>query len=222
MRVVLTLIWWLNRLKSTLMSFKGLWRPLKARKKGLKNDDMTSFSNSFYDSEFPWTEQANRLFFYGKICIRGSLEVKKTQVVCCCHPPKNYFMLNSNKISHCDIWWGNWIFKVEFSLAKLRWLFFPMKTANMVERWLWLCYRQSTLIYLAEILSLKVCILLSEPCDQTYLECFVSTLTKVDVTKICSLLRWFCHWLWEQFSHLYTYPSKTLIKINSLPQLCHK
>ena len=56
MRVVLTLIWWLNILKSTLMPFKGLWRPLKARKKGLKNDEMTSFSNSFYDSEFPRTD----------------------------------------------------------------------------------------------------------------------------------------------------------------------
>ena len=56
MRVVLTLIWWLNRLKSTLMPFKGLWRPLKVRKKGLKNDDMTSFSYSFYDSEFLRTD----------------------------------------------------------------------------------------------------------------------------------------------------------------------
>ena len=63
MRVVLTLIWWLNRLKSILMAFKSLWRPLKARKKGLKNDDMTSFSNSFYDSEYP---QAKRLFFMEK------------------------------------------------------------------------------------------------------------------------------------------------------------
>ena len=45
--------------------------------------------------------QANRLFFYGIICIRGGLEVEKTQVVCCGKPQNNYFILNSNKISHC-------------------------------------------------------------------------------------------------------------------------
>ena len=56
MRVVLRLIWILNQLKIILMPFKGLWSPLKARKKDLKNDDMTSFSNSFYDSEFPRTD----------------------------------------------------------------------------------------------------------------------------------------------------------------------
>ena len=63
MRVVIRLIWISNRLKIILMPFKGLWSPLKARKKGLKNDDMTSFSNSFYDSEYP---QAKRLFFMEK------------------------------------------------------------------------------------------------------------------------------------------------------------
>ena len=56
MRVVLRLIWILNQLRIILMPFKGLWSPLKARKKGLKNDDMTSFSNSFYDSEFSRTD----------------------------------------------------------------------------------------------------------------------------------------------------------------------
>ena len=101
MRVVLTLIWWLNRLKSILMAFKSLWRPLKARKKGLKNDNMTSFSNSFYDSEFPRIDASKKTIFYGKICIKESLEIEKTQVVCCGHPQNNYFMLNSNKISHC-------------------------------------------------------------------------------------------------------------------------
>ena len=104
MRVVLTLIWWLNRLKSILMAFKSLWRPLKARKKGLKNDDMTSFSNSFYDSEFPGIDASKKTSFYEKICIKESLEIEKTQVVCCGHPQNNYFMLNSNKISHCDMY----------------------------------------------------------------------------------------------------------------------
>ena len=84
------------------MPFKGLRRPFKDKKKGLKNDDMTSFSNSFYDSEFLQTDASKQTVFYGKICIRGCLEVQKTQVVCCDHPKNNYFMLNSNKISHCD------------------------------------------------------------------------------------------------------------------------
>ena len=48
------------------MPFKGLWRPLKARKKGLKNDDMTSFSNSFYDSEFPGTDASKKTVFMEK------------------------------------------------------------------------------------------------------------------------------------------------------------
>ena len=102
MWIVLTLIWQLNRLKNILMAFKGLWRPLKSWKKGLKNDDMTSFSNSFYDSEFPGTDASKRTAFYGKIFIKESLEIEKTQVVCCGHSQNNYFMLNSNKISHCD------------------------------------------------------------------------------------------------------------------------
>ena len=46
---------------------------------------------------------AKRLFFYGKLCIKACLEIVKTQVVCCGHPQNNYFMLNSNKISHCVI-----------------------------------------------------------------------------------------------------------------------
>ena len=83
MKVVLTLIWCLNRLKSILMASIGLWRPLKAWKKGLKNDAMTSFSNSFYDSEFPRTDASKKTVFYGKICIKESLEIEKTQVVCC-------------------------------------------------------------------------------------------------------------------------------------------
>ena len=78
MRVVLTLIGWLDRLESILMAIKGLWRPLKARKKGLKNDDMTSFSNSLYDSEFPQTTASKKDCFYGKICIKESLEIEKT------------------------------------------------------------------------------------------------------------------------------------------------
>ena len=35
------------------MAIKGIYRPLKARKKSLKNYDVTSFDNSFYDFEFP-------------------------------------------------------------------------------------------------------------------------------------------------------------------------
>ena len=62
---------------------------------------MTSFSNSFYDSEFPRIDASKKTIFYGKICIKESLEIEKTQVVCCGHPQNNYFMLNSNKISHC-------------------------------------------------------------------------------------------------------------------------
>ena len=78
MKVVLTLIWCLNRLKSILMASIGLWRPLKAWKKGLKNDAMTSFSNSFYDSEFLRTDASKKTVFYGKICIKESLEIEKT------------------------------------------------------------------------------------------------------------------------------------------------
>ena len=37
------------------MAFRGLQIPFKARKKGLKNDDITSFSYSFYDFENPRT-----------------------------------------------------------------------------------------------------------------------------------------------------------------------
>ena len=46
------------------MAFKGLRRPLKARKKGLKNDDMTSFSYSFYDFEFPQTNASKKTFLW--------------------------------------------------------------------------------------------------------------------------------------------------------------
>ena len=65
MKVVLTLIWCLNRLKSILMASIGLWRPLQAWKKGLKNDAITSFSYSFYDFENPRTDASKRTGFYG-------------------------------------------------------------------------------------------------------------------------------------------------------------
>ena len=94
-------------LKSIKKYFYGiyiLWRPLRAWRKGLKNDAMTSFSNSFYDSEYPQTDASKKTVFNGKICIKESLEIEKTQVVCCGHPQNNYFMLNSNKISHCGRW----------------------------------------------------------------------------------------------------------------------
>ena len=42
-------------------------------------------------------------FFYGIICIKACIEIEKTQVVCCGHSKNIYFMLNSNKIFHCDI-----------------------------------------------------------------------------------------------------------------------
>ena len=64
---------------------------------------MTSFPNSFYDLEFPRTDASKRTGFYGKICVKACLEIEKTQVVCCGHPKNIYFMLNSNKISHCVI-----------------------------------------------------------------------------------------------------------------------
>ena len=62
---------------------------------------MTCFSNSFYDSEFPRIDASKKTIFYGKVCTKESLEIEKTQVVCCGHPQNKYFMLNSNKISHC-------------------------------------------------------------------------------------------------------------------------
>ena len=103
MRVVLTLIWWLNRLKSILMAFKSLWRPLKARKKGLKNDDMTSFSNSFYDSEFPRIDASKKTIFYGKICIKKSLEIEKTQVVCCGYIIILCWIVRRSFFKFCDL-----------------------------------------------------------------------------------------------------------------------
>ena len=45
--------------------------------------------------------EAKRQVFYVKICIKACLETEKTQTVCCGQPKNNYFMLNSNKISHC-------------------------------------------------------------------------------------------------------------------------
>ena len=81
--------------------FDGLQRVSKGLKKGLKNDDMTSFSYSFYDSEFLRTDASKQTVFYGKICIRGRLEVEKTQVVCCGHPQNIYFMVNSTTGFRC-------------------------------------------------------------------------------------------------------------------------
>ena len=123
-------------------------------------------------------------------------------------------------------WWGSITFKFELSLAKLRWLFFPMKTANMA--------REMAVALLQAIhIDLFGRNLVSKdlyptfrfwqvPCDQTYLECSFSTLTKVDVAKICYLLKRFCHWLWEQFSHLdipLNFNKK--YNANSLPELSH-
>ena len=65
MCAVLAFVWWLNRLKTILMAFRGLQIPFKARKKGLKNDDITSFSYSFYDFENPRTDASKRTGFYG-------------------------------------------------------------------------------------------------------------------------------------------------------------
>ena len=33
---------------------------------------------------------------------QACLEIEKTHVVCYGHPQNNYFLLNTNKITHCD------------------------------------------------------------------------------------------------------------------------
>ena len=83
------------------MAFRGLQIPFKARKKGLKNDDITSFSYSFYDFKKPRADASKRTGFYGKIYIKACLEIEKTQAVCCGHLQNICFTLNSNTIIHC-------------------------------------------------------------------------------------------------------------------------
>ena len=88
---------------------------IKSWNKVEKHDDITSFSYSFYDFEFPQTNATT--VFYGKICIKACLEIEKTHVVCCGHPQNNYFMFNSNKISHCVMGFIN-----QFSKNYYHWL----------------------------------------------------------------------------------------------------
>ena len=98
MKVVLTLIWCLNRLKSILMASIGLWRPLKAWKKGLKNDAMTSFSNSFYDSEFPRTDASKKtVFLWKNMYQRKSRNWENSSSMLW----SIYFMLTTTNRSHC-------------------------------------------------------------------------------------------------------------------------
>ena len=98
MRVVLTLIWWLNRLKSILMAFKSLWRPLKARKKDLKNNNMTSFSNSFYDSEFLRIDASKDYFLWKNMYQRKSKNWENSSSMLW----SIYFMLTTTNRSHCN------------------------------------------------------------------------------------------------------------------------
>ena len=52
-------------------------------------------SNCFYSISVNRLKQKD--CFYGKICIKASLKIEKTQAVCCSHPQNILFLLNSNK-----------------------------------------------------------------------------------------------------------------------------
>ena len=73
------------------MAFKGLRRPLKARKKGLKNDDMTSFLTLSMILNFSKQTQAKGLVFMEKYASKHVYKLRKLKQHAAVTPKIVYF-----------------------------------------------------------------------------------------------------------------------------------